>query len=235
MWNRGAANIRRGKLFLTGYDRLYIPIENPELEIYDFEGKTEYNPTGAYKTEEFKSYNLYMPEGVDRLDQQFIVTSLYDYETIATPIVCIDPNPYQPVKIGGRTCIPNTVVLSGGQGAPVAVTGVDVQSGNGRVFFKISVANVGDGSVILEGENSPFGLSFDKINRVYYDVTLGGLHGKCNPENPLRLASEGATIQCDFFIPAEQKSAYQTPLRIGLRYGYVSEISTTVQLLRVPS
>jgi len=225
-----------GRIYLGGYDPNIIPIRDNVVDFGPIEGKTEYNLDGGYDTVEFEAYSINMPEGLDRLNQPFSLTAIYDYETVATALVCVDPNPYAPVQPTVKTCIPNTVQLSGGQGAPVAVSYIEVQSTGEKAFFKIHVANSGDGSVVVAGEQDPYEVRDDieRINKVYYDVTLSGLNGECKPGNPLRLTNEQGIIFCEFPIPADRNDPYQTSLKIRLSYGYINQIIRNVQLIKTP-
>lgn len=233
--NRGVYETS-GRIFLGGYDPNIIPIRDYAKDFGPIEGKTEYNREGGFETVEYQAFGINMPEGLDRLNQPFSLTTIYDYETVATAVVCVDPNPYAPVQSTVRTCIPQDVGLGGGQGAPVAVNLVEVQSTGEKVFFKIHVVNVGDGTVVLTGERDPFTVRDDieRINKVYYQATLSGLYGECKPSNPLRLANEQGIIFCEFPIPFEQKDPYQTTLKIRLSYGYINEIIRNVQLVKTP-
>lgn len=234
--NRGVFDTS-GQLYLGGYDPNIIPIRDPVRDFGPIEGKKEYNTEGGFQTLDYQALGIFMPEGLDRLNQPFSLTAIYDYETVATAVVCVDPNPYAPVQPTVRTCIPQSVSLGGGQGAPVAVNLIEVQSSGEKVFFKIHVANVGDGSVVAVGERNPFIVREDieKINKVFYDVTMSGLYGTCKPNNPLRLTNEQGIIFCEFPIPFESKDAYQTTLKIRLSYGYVNEIIRNVQFVKTPN
>ncbi|MEA3431002.1 MAG: hypothetical protein U9R08_07045 [Nanoarchaeota archaeon] len=233
--NRGVFETS-GLLFLGGYDPNIIPIRDYAKDFGPIEGKTEYNREGGFQTVDYQALGIFMPEGLDRLNQPFSLTAIYDYETLATGVVCIDPNPYAPVQPTIQTCIPQDITMGGGQGAPVAVSLVEVQSTGEKVFFKIHVTNVGDGSVVLVGERDPFAVRDDieRINKIFYEVTLSGLYGECKPANPLRIVNERGIIFCEFPIPFEQKDPYQTTLKVRLSYGYVSELITNVQLVKTP-
>ncbi|MBW3003175.1 hypothetical protein KY337_01330 [Candidatus Woesearchaeota archaeon] len=233
--NRGVYKTS-GMLFLGGYDTSIVPIRDSEKDFGPIEGKTEYNQEGGFQTVDFEALGINMPEGLDRLNQPFSLTAIYDYETVATAVVCVDPNPYAPVQPTIRTCIPQDVSLGGGQGAPVAVDLVEVQSSGEKVFFKIHVRNVGAGSVVTVGERDPFAVRNDieRINKVYYDVTMSGIYGTCKPDNPLRLVNEAGIVFCEFAIPFEAKDPYQTTLKIRLSYGYINEIIRNVQFVKTP-
>jgi hypothetical protein len=182
-----------------------------------------------------------LPEGIDSLNQKFLISACYDYETIANPIVCIDPGLYK-VRSFAEACTVGPVSGGGGQGAPVAVSSVDVDmAGENTVAFKIYVSNVGGGTVLRNGLNlvgegahsCPYDLKFDDYNVVNYDVTMsGGSMIKCSPAGETRLVSGRGTIACTFSVSGD--SAYTTPLRIKLRYGYTSSITKSVTIVKTP-
>ena len=90
---------------------------------------------------------------MDSLSQKILVTACYEYETQASPVVCVDPNLYEigPIE---RACTVHDVSAGGGQGAPVAVTWVDVDmAGKDRISFDIRVSNVGGGTVFYSGSS----------------------------------------------------------------------------------
>ena len=145
--NRGAYDIYGGKLYLDGYDRSIIQFDRDSITDATAEGKDRYNPEGnLYQTVTFTDTRVDLPVNLakDVFPQTFMLTACYDYQTQASPEVCIDSDPYAtgPVK---KVCTVHDTSLSGGQGAPVAVTKVEDESSKDRAQYKIHISNEGKG------------------------------------------------------------------------------------------
>ena len=249
----------RCQLYLHGYDENIIPGLLTTEQCGDLEPKTQYNPEGGRDTQEFYTTNIYLPEKVDSLEQSFIITACYRYQTVANPVVCIDPRLYEPVPIE-RACTVKDVTLSGGQGAPVSVDKVEVQMMKGKVLFKIHISNKGAATTgttifgkkevtetgrrgtVLSSHSSvvddcPFHLDPNDYYVVDYWVDMtGGSLIKCSPEIDgdyrIRLVDNKGTIYCYFNIYGE--SAYTTPLNIQLDYNYMESVSKQVEIIKTP-
>lgn len=241
--NRGTADVSGTNCYahLSGYDETII--RGMDREKYcgpNLWGKSSVYPEGGFDTIEFKTDYVRLPFGVDSLKQKFILTTCYDYETIASPIVCIDPNLYK-VRALKEACTVRDVTVSGGQGAPVAVTRVDVDMlGRDKVAFRIHIRNVGGGTVLRRGislagrgsNSCPYNLDYDDYNIIDYDIRMsGGTLESCSPDQA-RLIDNEASIFCKFWVSGD--NSYTTPLQIGLGYSYMDSISKTVDIIKTP-
>ena len=242
--NLGTSDVSgRCFLHLSGFDDRIVQILTKTKPCGQLDGKGILNPEGGFDTQEFTTDRIYLPEGTDSYKPKFVITTCYDYETIANPLVCIDPNLYsiQPVE---QACQVKDVLMSGGQGAPVSVTRVDVDMMKNKILFKIHIANQGRGQVLRTGigltgygpNSCPFNLEYNDLNIVDYSVDMrGGSLIKCAPEMDgprVRLVDNKATVFCTFSISGEY--AFTTPLNIRLNYGYMDSISKEVEILRTP-
>jgi hypothetical protein len=249
----------RCELYLHGYDENIITGLLKTESCGELEPKTQYNPEGGRDTQQFYTTNIYLPQEIDSLPQTFVVTACYRYQTIANPVVCIDPHLFEPFPIE-RACQVKDVTLSGGQGAPVSVDKVEVEMMKGKVLFRISISNRGAattkttvfGSRKVEQtgrrgtvlstytsviDDCPFHLDYNDFNIVDYWVDMtGGSLLKCSPEidgdYKIRLVDGKGTIYCYFNIYGE--SAYTTPLNIQLDYNYMESISKQVEIIKTP-
>jgi hypothetical protein len=242
--NKGTADLTgRCFLHLSGFDDSIVQIMNKMQPCGILDAKSQFNPDGGFDTQEFTANRIWLPEGTDSYKPKFVLTGCYDYETTANPIICIDPNLYsiQPVE---QACRVQDVALTGGQGAPVGVTRVDVDMMKDKALFKIYVANLGRGQVLRYGlsktglgaHSCPYNLDYDDLNIVEYDVSMrGGRLIKCTPElagSRVRLVDEKATIFCTFGFSGQ--SAFTTPLNIRLAYGYMDSVTRDVEILKTP-
>ena len=241
--NQGTSDISGGKCYahLSGYDESIIRgLDKEKFCGSNLFGKSRVFPEGGLDTVEFNTDLIQLPTGVDSLSQKFILTSCYDYETIASPVVCIDPGLFK-IKSIQDACTVRDVTLGGGQGAPVAVSRVDVDMlGADKVGFRIHISNVGGGQVLRNGvslsgrgsNSCPFNLDYDDYNIIDYSIQMsGGNMISCSPEH-IRLVNDKASVFCKFDVPGN--NAYTTPLQIKLNYAYLDSISKTVEIIKTP-
>lgn len=241
--NKGTYDISGNNCYihLSGYDDTIIQgLDDEKYCGTDLFGKSRVYPEGGSDTIEFSTDRIRLPTGVDSLSQKFIFTSCYDYETIASPVVCIDPNQYS-ISSVKEACTVRDVSMSGGQGAPVEVSRVEVDMiGKDKVGFRIHVSNAASGTVIRKGvslssrggKSCPYNLEYDDYNVIDYDVQMsGGSLESCTPDQP-RLINGQGQIFCKFRIRGDQP--YTTPLQVRLRYSYMDSMSKTVDILKTP-
>lgn len=237
--NKGAYNIRDGRLYLTGFDHEYLLFDREEIIGFGAEGKSVLNPEGMIsEIAEFKDPAVAMPPETDVFKQIVKATACYGYKTFASPMVCVDPDPLN-IEPADKVCQIQNVGLNS-QGAPVAVKSVDVDAARGRIQFKITVQNVGGGTVI-ESRNGyvPIDrcnalLSRDEIDKVELRAFLSQNQPlDCKPA-VIRLVNGRGFAYCSFSGLDPRQDAYMTALSIELSYGYRSSVATTVDILRLP-
>ena len=254
----------RCELYLHGYDTNIIGGLWKTQPCGFLEAKTKFgNPEGGRDSVEFETDIIQIPEGIDSLPQDFVVTACYEYETLANPVVCIDPRLYEPVPIE-RACNAMDVILSGGQGAPVSVDKVEVETMKEKVLFKIHITNRGGTTTstrkILGGtfgsqkketgrrgtvlswhssiiDGCPFNLDYEDYNIVDYDIDMtGGSLIRCTPEidGDRRIRLVDNKGVIYCYFDIYGDSAYTTPLNIQLNYNYMESISTKVDIIKTP-
>lgn len=242
--NIGASRIGNGldRVYISGFDHNIITgIGTDGIPIPLLEGKTQYINKGGTDTIAFKGVIRSLTEKrIDKYNPLILATACYNYETIESAQVCIDPNPYSPTSTA-RVCTP-TATGTGSQGAPIAITNVLVDPAPGRTRFTISIQNVGGGSVFKKGNQylakcSPYsaGLAFDEIDYVQVaDVIISdtSIKASCKPldkDSHLRLVTGNAQLFCELNSPQGQ-TPYLTPLNIVLKYGYRQTIVKPVEI-----
>jgi hypothetical protein len=211
--NKGAYTISGGIIVITGFDPLYINLKQDQAS-FDLEGKNINYPEGGYKILNLEAKNINFPKGKEEMISSFTARAYYDYETEAPAEVCINPDIYSYVKTEEVGCEVKTITLSGGQGAPVAVTRIEElispisDSDNMEVEFKIYIVNKGKGDVV------------GNVN--VKEVELAGRRIKCYPtEINLEERGEKATI-CRTSVERTQ-GAYITPIVTRLSYAYTQK------------
>jgi len=244
--NRGAYRVGGpgDKVYLSGFDQSMITgILSWGEDMPSIEGRTQFVTQGSIDVISFKgSIAPLRPRNIDKYPVKLLATACYGYETIATAPICIDPDPYAPTT-RAKICTPTPVSLGGGQGGPVAVTQIEVDSSPGRMRFKIHVQNVGGGEVFRQGAQylqkcSPHTapLAFDEIDYVELrDVAIGGVSIKptCKPldKNHIRLTNGKGVVFCEMMTRGQD--AYSTPMVVTLDYGYRSSVFKDIEIVSV--
>ena len=228
-----------GTLYLSGFDDKIVTGMPKQMKIPELEGKTSYNLEGGFDTVLFHGniVDLSSRKIDTNYNAEFLVISCYNYETIAYQTVCIDPDPYS-IKQKTKVCtVPPSYSLSGGQGAPVAVTKIEETTLANKIQFIIYIKNVGSGKVIDKNRlniDCPYSLSSENLDKVYVSGRVSGYSLSCKPRNPITLTKGERIVVCTIPKPTMSKSAYTTPLQIKLEYGYSSSIQRSVEILNTP-
>ena len=251
--NRGATTVdangpNKGYVYLSGYDPNIIQssiiqprnsVNNKYIPLVGLDAVSNFNPEGGYTVVEFNNIILpsSWPHGTDVYEPTFRATVCYDYETTATPILCIDPHPFSSLD-EKKICRIRNVALAGGQGGPIEITSVDEEAAESTMYIKIHISNSQVSGTVFDsayinpdnGMGSCPNLLYNWINKVDYTPPYFQGSGtgnapelkNCKPESPLRLVDGKATIFCEFNVPSGVASAYETPLNIKLKYGYMT-------------
>ena len=207
--NKGVTDINNLNLYLSGYDTNIIAIPNRVRNVFGLLGKSRFNIEGGYRTVEFASNRINDKDFSERYPTTMTATACYDYTTVGTPVVCVDPFLYD-VEAGARPCQVAPVSLSGGQGAPISVENVQVDSTGSEAYFEIEIANVGGGKVVQTAK-CPYNLDYNDLNYVKYDIKLSGQPPiECLPSergsNRVRLVNDRAKITCTFAIDSNRQA-----------------------------
>jgi len=176
-------------------------------------------------------------------------TICYPYQTKVSTSACIDPDIYG-LGPGNKACEAKNLAFSGGQGAPVAVTNIEVQmlpqDEKVKPQFLIHVENKGNGEVVKkEGylEACSAGISSGKadplnkfFNVVKIKAKLSTQDLKCEQgdnKGMVILDGKKGIVKCSpDSWDSEDKKAYLAPLSIVLDYGYTKTISKSFNIER---
>lgn len=198
--NEGTAPTK-GRLFLSGFDTNIIDIPdfyefpNPDNCGTDYiGGRTKFNSAGETCIENINGL-LNLNPVVDYIDFPLMVTAMYQYVTDTSVMVCIDPNFNQ---IGKKACLMKPVSVSGGQGAPIAITGVEpIPVGKGKIQFQITVQNVGGGKVV-DVTKAPHELTPRDYDYLIYEISVpSGTFSSSDYISATGYAVEGGRIVYD--------------------------------------
>src|SRR3989338_2302100 len=239
--NKGALPVGGSldRIYLSGFDPSIItgiPLQGEPL--LELEGRSVFNPTqGGIDAVSFEGQIQPLGPATDKYNPTVMATACYGYKTIATANVCIDPDPFSRTS-ERKVCIPQGVSL-GSQGAPIAITDVQVEPSPSRTVFRIFIQNVGGGTPIkdltLLNECSPSdsrGLEFDEVDYITLEgVEVAGMHPVCKPAQEIRLTNGRGTIVCSLGNTFGRSAAFISPLNIVLRYGYRQTIQQPVEIV----
>jgi hypothetical protein len=227
-----------GKLYIGGFDQSVISgsWDGGDNIPSGLMGKNPLFPEGGYEIKSYRDSDVNFPFASENYEPTIQVTACYNYETKATPLICIDPSPTS-TSIKNKVCTVKDTSLSGGQGGPVGVTKIEQTGNSKKTIFKIYVSNLGNGKIIsLKKYSTCLDLKYDEVDRVEVSAEISSLgRGDCTPEgtanSPLRLQDGEGFIVCTFNNPTGE--AYTTPLEITLKYGYSSSISKKINIIKM--
>jgi len=236
--NVGAHKVQNAVLTITGYNPEYVNFRTtPKVEGINLEGKTRYIP-GEKITKFFTISSITVPESTVRTEV-FDVFVCYQYQTIATAVVCINPQ----LAFGETAVISGCdfadAKISASQGAPVAVTKVQTwyYSDKNEVEFRIFVKDVSNKGVVIENSAySRFCLSSSPVKEldlVDIKAYIGGQEINCYIGNEqvsrFKIIEEGYSVVCR--TPYDMyEQAFTTPLSLMLSYGYVTREGFSIDL-----
>ena len=234
-----------GKLWIGGYDENILTIyprigtsisQGVELVGNELEGKSPYNEEGGYSAIEFRIDARTLPEGVPSYNPKLIITASYFYQTIANPVVCIDPEP-RSTRIREKICDIDDSISVGSQGGPITITKVEQDVTSNDFLFKIYISNDGDGLVIRKGDigNNPNeGSDRRELDNVKLeDVSAGNVRmTQCRPSigSDVHLIEDKGYIFCRLDKTVAAEKTYETPLNIRLSYGYTSSVEKEIKV-----
>ncbi|MBI3035752.1 hypothetical protein HYY71_05515 [Candidatus Woesearchaeota archaeon] len=243
-----------GKLYLSGFDNKIIKLDKNSIDLNPIalEGKSTINPNGGQDIIEFKASIDSSSLNVERYEPTLLATVCYAYHTVAGPSVCIDPNPYSVVK-EKKVCEIKPLTFPS-QGAPIAITRIDEEAFTTKTQFKITIKNVGGGDVLRRGPSEevfakcdPSGdkkIGREDIDKVYLqEVKISNKELQCGPyaeglvkglQGYVRLINGEGFVICE--LPKEEytnkATAYTTPIKITLAYGYRTTAERKLQIKR---
>jgi hypothetical protein len=238
--NRGTYTVPSAAFYLTGYDPSLLRIMPPAFMLpQPLEGKSPFNPEGGYTTATFEAdaSGVVLPQSMPNYKPTLMLTACYPYQTIATPLICVDSNPLDTTT--DKACRVQKVYATESQGAPVAVESIEAEARPNGMYFRIHIANTAGGTEQASGTvfnmnsmgSCPGGLQYRDLNVLTYTtIAISTQQLDCEPKNrEIRLVNDRATIFCKY-INLPKVPAFQTPLEIRLQYGYKSSISKIVEI-----
>lgn len=230
--NKGAHDVNSINFYVTGYDSSILPLSQVDSPRLPLLGKSAFNPEGSIVDFVRWSATVNAPPEVDSFEQRIAVTACYNYQTIANPEICIDPQKYS--YTATSKCPFDIRNLGGGQGGPIAVSSIRQKTTNNRVFLEIHIANAGSG-IPFTGSigncHTSLDLSqIDSLNSVSVRTQTQGTY-TCRPAQVILHNGKGFIV-CDAGVPSGE-SYFVTPLIITLDYGYRQTASKTMTVVNI--
>jgi hypothetical protein len=229
-------------MWFSGYDPKAISLEPLSRTIIPIEGRNQANPAGGQTLVEFSAKIISQNLNVGKYTPKLLANVCYRYQTIATPDVCIEPDPLSAtVSRTTPVCRAKDASL-GTQGAPVAVARVEQTTLPNEIQFKITLKNVGRGDVVhpaaqcsTQGSSQLTRQNIDKVE--VSSVKIGEKELSCRPldENKIARLVEGTGyIICTLGkADISSTSAYVTPLTIRLTYDYKQSVEKQLVINKI--
>lgn len=228
--NKGASDITQGSITIGKLDKEYFEILDENTKDFTLEGKSLSSPKGGYEVITFSLENKKAPK--EEKEFFFTILSCYDYKTIASAEVCLNPVSAEGAMIGSEVCEVEDVVL-GSQGAPVAVSQIkeyilpDKESNKNKVIFNVYIDNVGGGAVTKKehyidvcDDLAPKPTKFDEVE-IKISATIGGEYLDCKEIKQEKENQNQIVFSCSALIDIEE--SHITLISIELEYGYITE------------
>lgn len=219
--NNGLAyNAENVKVSVVGLDEKYVELSNREESLGQLEGQSVFNPEGGIKNIEFLGGVKRLPRGTEKIDDDYFIYVDYFSKMDFNPTICISPVLYGIEDGGCKRSDGRSQKLSySGQGAPLAVTEMEVISGDGQVMLILKLRNQGKGDV-------------EEV--IISQSAIGGKDLKCQFVN-----SKGETFSftkdkkeaemiCEAVIG--RPSTYETPVYIEFLYKYRLRLKQRLEL-----
>lgn len=218
------------------------------LDFQSFGGAPFYlqgdNPSYPGGEMDYKTFRLRLngpwPAGQDYYRLPYNIKTCYAYTTFVSPMICVDPDPTSDER---KVCNDFSFTTKGSQGAPVAVTRIHTINTGSEVIVQATIRNIGPGSV--------WDVGYLEYCSPYYPATvtptmknivyIGYMHIDNTPltcsSYQVRLdpnTREGRiTCRYDLGHTDYVGSAYATPLKMELWYGYEENIPGQITIRRI--
>lgn len=234
--NQGAYDINNIELSLTGIRQQYTKvIGDSKKTVEKLPGKSINFPEGSKEIVSFQLENFKrLPK--DKHTELIRINACYPYQTVASAQICINPT----MEVAGLSQAQSvckadqSISLSGGQGAPIAVTRIeqtttptDFDKGIYELELKIHISNLGKGEVFEESGCN--GVKNVKIADINFHTFRLGSGIVCN--NQIELESKDNILTCTAEINS-QMGAFPTPFTIELSYWYEDKVEKTIEVLK---
>ncbi|MBD3361279.1 hypothetical protein GF358_00650 [Candidatus Woesearchaeota archaeon] len=236
--NKGATDIQNG-IFNLAVNEQFITLLDEQMTRFNIKGKSVYNPIGGKEQIRIKAQSRELGRQISGQSTTLIANACYQYQTKATILTCIDP---QPLKKETKVCTVQSQSTPQGQGGPIAVTNIEPKMmphqnpDKIKPAYVITIKNLGNGQVI-EPNTIYDACTGRNIGKENYDILLiNALLSNeilnCEPQT-LKLRQNENKILCESTAGIPKTAGnYQTPITIELEYGYIQTIPKTIRIAK---
>ncbi len=223
--NKGASSAS-GSVHLSGFDTNIFEGLSRDYSFSSIAGRSQNLPTGG-EIDLSDSFTVRLPNGVDDLPDVNLQADLcYSYKTQPYVQVCVDPDPTDNENDACAAGV--TGGVSGGQGAPIALSSVNVESSKSRTTFTFTVSDSGKGEPYLGGNCRDIPAENQESIRLTKAQKSDGSSLNCTPSVGSKLRLDGGRIQFTCKMDNIGDSAYVTVLSLGFDYNYKQTSSVKV-------
>jgi hypothetical protein len=232
--NKGATDIDAGNIefYLTGFDPNILDLRQVAEPRYPLYGKSAFNPEGSLTQYVRWTASANVPSGIDSFGQQITITACYNYETVASPEICVDPQKF--AYTATSKCPFNIKDLGkGGQGGPIVVNSIEQKTTSDRIFLEIHLENKGGGTSFTTGiSNCHTNLQLSDVDTVNVrSVHMPNKQFSCRPANPVRLTNGKGFVVCEAGLSGS--TYFVTPLIVELQYNYRKAVTRSVNIVNI--
>lgn len=264
--NRGAQEVLYENMLITfSSNPLYLGAGLAQLDPADADPGTKviFGKSVAYPLGEVRLYSIPARWSftarkvfgtIEKPKTELASSICYRYTTTLASEVCIDTSVYEENQ-RTQSCAAEDLTLSGGQGAPIAITDVKIDAypvfdavmerEGVQPSFTVHIKDVGKGQLLGPAElnlaDACFlrGIPKEQISTVRAAAWLLDVPLKCTPEY-VRLVDGSGSTRCtvateDLSDPVfAAKQNFMTIFSVNLTYIYRSSASTPVSIIRTP-
>ena len=239
--NLGTTDVDNG-VYSLGYEKQYLYVPRGDvLGRFRVRGKSPFNPQGDEQQQIFIFNTKPLGAQIERYPASITFNACYPYKTAAPLPVCIDTDITG--RKSGKVCTPTPQNFPGGQGAPVTVASIEPRMlphedpRRMRPEFVITIRNQGSGdpmaTQLFREACTGRPLGEESWNIISVRAALSDILMTCTP-SPVKLRTRGETkVICT--IPEGIDvllGSYTELLNVELEYGYLTSISTQVNIVK---
>jgi hypothetical protein len=238
--NDGGYDIESGYLALI-FDKSFVEFAPGKSLVSDFASLSEplkgrsFGMSGESKRIDIDLRSKYSQ--LSRQPSSIVARGCYDYKTDFIYDICIDPDINQDFGRKKSCYYKKDFSFSGGQGAPVSITGVEFKripySDSIKPVFVFTLANNEGGIITEQGSAQDVcsgGVPFENVNKLRVDAKINDMSIDCNVKQSSR--DSPLTVECESSLVSTSQPAGYEELSLSLYYTYVIETKKDINIIK---
>ncbi len=239
--NLGTTDVEEG-VYTVSHEPQYTYLAQQQQQgRFVVRGKSTFNPSGEERQVQLTFRTKPLGPQTQAYPTTIAFNACYPYKTIAPLITCIDSDILNKRK--DKPCTPKTAAFPQGHGAPVAVTSIEPRMlphedpTRIRPEFVLTLQNRGSGEAVAADRYREAcagrALGDEGWNIIHASALLSDSYMTCTP-SPAKLKQSGETkIACTIPEGIDSRlGTYAAPLTVELEYGYLTSITTQVNIVK---